>query len=170
MALRNIRDDRDPVLRKKSKEIREITARIRTLAGDMLDTMYNANGVGLAAPQVGILKRIVIVDVSTEEEGRNPHILVNPVITKTEGLCNGTEGCLSIPGVFGYVDRPEKITVEYLDLDGEKQSLEAEGYFARAICHEVDHLDGILFIDKPEYREFSEDDEDQDVEEPELEK
>src|SRR5699024_4351542 len=134
MALRNIRDDRDPVLRKISKEIKEVTPRIRTLAQDMLDTMYHANGVGLAAPQVGILKRIVVVDTGLEPEERDPHVFINPVITMTEGSCNGTEGCLSVPGVFGYVDRPEKITLAYQDLEGNAKSLEAEGYFARAIC------------------------------------
>lgn len=156
MALRNIRDDRDPVLRKISKEIKEITPRIRTLASDMLDTMYHANGVGLAAPQVGILKRIVVVDIGLEPEEKDPHVFINPAITATQGSCHGTEGCLSVPGVFGYVDRPEKITLEYRDLDGNARSLEAEGYFARAICHEVDHLDGILFIDKPDFVVYTE--------------
>lgn len=167
MALRNIRDDRDPVLRKISKEIREITPRIRTLATDMLDTMYHANGVGLAAPQVGILKRIVVVDIGLEPEERDPHVFINPVITRTEGSCSGTEGCLSVPGVFGSVDRPEKITLEYQDLEGQEKILEAEGYFARAICHEVDHLNGILFIDKPEFKEYTEADEEE-AEETEM--
>ncbi len=157
MALRQIREEHDPVLRKISKEVREATPRIRDLIGDMKDTMYHANGVGLAAPQVGILKRVIVVDINMEE--KDPHVFINPVITKTEGTCNGTEGCLSVPGLFGYVDRPERITVEYLDENGEAKTLEAEDFFARAICHEVDHLNGILFIDKPEFTEAVEEDE-----------
>lgn len=157
MALRQIREEHDPVLRKISKEVREVTPRIRDLIGDMKDTMYHANGVGLAAPQVGILKRVIVVDINMEE--KDPHVFINPVITKTEGTCNGTEGCLSVPGLFGYVDRPERITVEYLDENGEAKTLEAEDFFARAICHEVDHLNGILFIDKPEFTEALEEDE-----------
>lgn len=157
MALRQIREEHDPVLRKISKEVREVTPRIRDLIGDMKDTMYHANGVGLAAPQVGILKRVIVVDINMEE--KDPHVFINPVITKTEGTCNGTEGCLSVPGLFGYVDRPERITVEYLDENGEAKTLEAEDFFARAICHEVDHLNGILFIDKPEFTEAVEEDE-----------
>lgn len=157
MALRQIREEHDPVLRKISKEVREVTPRIRDLIGDMKDTMYHANGVGLAAPQVGILKRVIVVDINMEE--KDPHVFINPVITKTEGTCNGTEGCLSVPGLFGYVDRPERITVEYMDENGEAKTLEAEDFFARAICHEVDHLNGILFIDKPEFTEAVEEDE-----------
>lgn len=157
MALRQIREEHDPVLRKISKEVREVTPRIRDLIGDMKDTMYHANGVGLAAPQVGILKRVIVVDINMEE--KDPHVFINPVITKMEGTCNGTEGCLSVPGLFGYVDRPERITVEYLDENGEAKTLEAEDFFARAICHEVDHLNGILFIDKPEFTEAVEEDE-----------
>lgn len=149
MALRNIREEHDPVLRKISKEVKEVTPRIRELIEDMLETMYEASGVGLAAPQVGVLKRVIIVDV--EEEERDPHVFINPVITEAQGSCNGTEGCLSVPGVYGFVDRPEKIKVEYLDEEGQSRTLEAEGFFARAICHEVDHLNGILFIDKPEF-------------------
>lgn len=154
MALRQIRDDRDPVLRKTSKVVKEVTPRIQQLVRDMLDTMYNANGVGLAAPQVGILKRVIVVDINPEE--RAPHVFINPVITWQDGCLNGTEGCLSVPGVFGYVDRPEKITLNYLDEEGRELSMEAQGYFARAICHEVDHLNGVLFIDKPEFREMDE--------------
>ncbi|MFB0958164.1 peptide deformylase [Clostridiaceae bacterium HFYG-1003] len=157
MALRQIREEQDPVLRKISKEVKEVTPRVKQLIDDMLDTMYNAHGVGLAAPQVGILKRIAVVDVGMEE--KQPHVFINPVITRSEGKCNGTEGCLSVPGLFGFVDRPEKITVEYLDETGAQRTLDAEGFFARAICHEVDHLHGILFIDKPEFVEAVEEDE-----------
>lgn len=159
MALRQIREEHDPILRKISKEVKEVTPRMKQLIEDMKETMYHANGVGLAAPQVGILKRIILVDVGMEEE--DLHVFINPVIVEEEGLCNGTEGCLSVPGEFGYVDRPEKIKLEYMDEDGKAQSLVAEDFFARAICHEVDHLNGILFIDKPEYQPaVMEDDED----------
>ena len=138
-----------------------MTPRMKQLIEDMKETMYHANGVGLAAPQVGILKRIILVDVDMEEE--DLHVFINPVIVEEEGLCNGTEGCLSVPGEFGYVDRPEKIKLEYMDEDGKAQSLVAEDFFARAICHEVDHLNGILFIDKPEFQPaVMEDDEDVD--------
>lgn len=150
MALRTIRDDSDPVLRKISKPVKEITPRIETLIKDMEDTMYHANGVGLAAPQVGILKRVILVDVAEEE--KDLHVFINPEIVEESGLCNGAEGCLSVPGVYGTVDRPEKIKVKYLDPSGLEKELEAEGYFARAICHEVDHLNGILFTDKPEFK------------------
>lgn len=160
MALRQIREEQDPVLRKISKEVKEITPRIRQLAEDMAETMYYANGVGLAAPQVGILKRVILVDVGADEP--DLHVFINPVITAMDGSCNGMEGCLSVPGLFGTVDRPERITVEYLDLDGQARVLEAEGFFARAICHEVDHLNGILFIDKPEFEEMVEDEEEED--------
>ncbi len=154
MALRQIREEQDPVLRKISKEVKEITPRIRQLVEDMAETMYHANGVGLAAPQVGILKRVILVDVGAETP--DLHVFINPVITAMTGSCNGMEGCLSVPGLFGTVDRPQRITLEYLDLDGETKTLEAEDFFARAICHEVDHLNGILFIDKPEFEELVE--------------
>lgn len=159
MALRNIREEQDPILRKISKEIKEVTPRIKELIEDMYETMYEANGVGLAAPQVGVLKRVVVVDVGVEEN--EPHVFINPVITEASGSCNGSEGCLSVPGVYGTVDRPQKIKLEYLDENGEAQVLEAEDYFARAICHEVDHLNGILFIDKPEFAEAVAEDDDE---------
>ena len=162
MALRNIREEQDPILRKISKEVKEVTPRVREIIEDMYETMYEANGVGLAAPQVGILKRIIIVDVGVEE--LDPHVFINPVIIETAGNCSGTEGCLSVPGVFGTVDRPEKIKLEYFDETGEARVLEAEDYFARAICHEIDHLNGILFIDKPEFIEAVEEDDAEDEE------
>jgi len=146
MALRNIRIQGDEILHKRAKEIKEITPRIRELAADMIETMYDASGVGLAAPQVGILKRIVVIDVSPE--GNSPMVLINPVITASEGEQTGWEGCLSIPGKSGQVTRPQKVTAEYTDLDGNRVTIEAEDFLARAVCHELDHLDGHLYVEK----------------------
>ncbi len=143
MALREIRLDNDPILRKKSKEITEITDRIRILLDDMIDTMNEAEGVGLAAPQVGILRRAVVIDI-----GEGPIKLINPVILETKGEVIDIEGCLSIPGRSGTVNRPEWVRVKYIDIDGKEKVLEGSGLLARAICHEVDHLDGILYTDK----------------------
>lgn len=160
MALLNIREDGDPILRKISKEVKEITPRIKELVEDMTETMNHAYGVGLAAPQVGILKRVILVDISTDEEEDDLHVFINPEITYTEGKCNGSEGCLSVPGIFGTVDRPEKIRVRYLDINGQEMEMEAEDFLARAICHEVDHLNGILFTDKEEFQELEPENED----------
>lgn len=143
MALREIRLDNDPILRKKSKEITEITDRIKILLDDMIDTMNEAEGVGLAAPQVGILRRAVVIDI-----GEGPIKLINPVILETKGEVIDIEGCLSIPGRSGTVNRPEWVKVKYIDIDGKEKVLEGSGLLARAICHEVDHLDGILYTDK----------------------
>lgn len=143
MALREIRLDNDPILRKKSKEITEITDRIKILLDDMIDTMNEAEGVGLAAPQVGILRRAVVIDI-----GEGPIKLINPVILETKGEVIDIEGCLSIPGRSGTVNRPEWVRVKYIDIDGKEKVLEGSGLLARAICHEVDHLDGILYTDK----------------------
>jgi peptide deformylase len=143
MALRNIRTDDDEILRKKSKAVDEVNDRIKVLVKDMIETMYDANGVGLAAPQVGILKRVAVVDV-----GEGVHVFINPEIIEKEGACVGLEGCLSLPGKQGEVERPARIKVKALNEKGEEFVLEAEDFFARAICHEVDHLDGVLFIDK----------------------
>lgn len=143
MAIRNIREEGDEVLRKKSKEIDVINDRIIELAKDMTETMHEAEGVGLAAPQVGILKRLIVVDV-----GDGPIELVNPRIMSQEGEKTEAEGCLSIPGVVGEVKRPYKVVVEALNLKGEEIVIEGEGILARVMCHEIDHLDGILFIDK----------------------
>ncbi len=145
MAIRQIVKYGDDCLRKRCKPVDEITKRTLILIGDMLDTMYEANGVGLAAPQVGILKRICVIDV-----GDGPVVMVNPQILKTEGEILDSEGCLSNPGQWGMVKRPAKVTATALDMSGEVQVYEAEGLFARAICHELDHLDGVLFIDKIE--------------------
>jgi peptide deformylase len=143
MAIRNIRKDGDEILRKKSREVDAITEKIRMLLDDMADTMYNANGAGLAAPQVGILKRLVVIDV-----GEGLIKLVNPVVKSRSGQQRVVEGCLSVPGIWGEVDRPQHVSVEALNPDGEKITLEGEGILAQALCHEIDHLDGILFKDK----------------------
>lgn len=143
MALRNIRTDDDEILRKKSKVVDEVNDRIRVLVKDMIETMYDADGVGLAAPQVGVLKRVAVVDV-----GEGVHVFINPEILEKEGACVGPEGCLSLPGRQGEVERPTRIKVRALNENGEEFILEAKDFFARAICHEVDHLDGVLFIDK----------------------
>ena len=143
MALRNIRTDDDDILRKKSKVVEEVNDRIKILVKDMIETMYHANGVGLAAPQVGILKRVAVVDV-----GEGVHVFINPEILERSGSCIDFEGCLSLPGKQGEVERPAKVKVKALKESGEEFIIEAEDFFARAICHEIDHLDGILFIDK----------------------
>lgn len=145
MALRTIREMGDEVLTKKCREIKEITPRIKELIGDMLETMYEANGVGLAAPQVGILKRLVVIDV-----GEGPIVLINPVILKTEGSQTGEEGCLSLPGKSGVVTRPNYVKVRAFDEN--MQEFEAEGteLLARAFCHEIDHLDGHMYVEKVE--------------------
>ncbi len=143
MALRNIRVEGDEILRKRSREISEINDRVLTLIQDMKDTMYHAEGVGLAAPQIGILKRIVVIDV-----GNGPIVLINPEIVNVQGSQIDLEGCLSVPGVQGKVERPQKVTVKALNEKGEMFELEGEGLLARAFCHEIDHLNGTLFIDK----------------------
>ena len=142
MAIRNLRYEGDPILRKTSKEVEEVTPKIRELIDDMLETMYEANGVGLAAPQVGVLKRIVVIDV-----GEGPLVMVNPQVVKTSGSQTGDEGCLSVPGKAGTVTRPDEVTVRFMGEDGEWYELEGRELLARAICHECDHLDGKLYID-----------------------
>lgn len=142
MALRNIRVDEDPVLRKKSRTVDKFDKRLHDLLDDMAETMYAAPGVGLAAPQVGKLKRVITFDVDDEL-----FEMVNPVITGTEGDQIDIEGCLSVPGKYGRVQRPEKVTVEYQDRNGAHHTLEAEGLRAVVVCHETDHLDGRLFTD-----------------------
>ena len=143
MAKLNIVKEGDPILRKTSRKIETIDDRIKTLAADMLETMHDANGVGLAAVQVGKLRRLVIVEV---EEGR-PFILINPEIVAKEGRQTEAEGCLSIPGKWGITDRPMKVTVRATGLDGKNFSVMGSGLLARALCHEIDHLDGKLFTD-----------------------
>ena len=146
MAIRNIRTLGDSVLTKECKPITEMTPKLATLIEDMLDTMYEANGVGLAAPQVGILKRIVVIDVTGEE----PYILINPRIIETDGEQVGQEGCLSVPGKSGQVTRPNYVKAEALDINMEPFVLEGTELLARAICHELDHLDGHLYVEKVE--------------------
>lgn len=145
MALRNIVEEGDPVLRKECKEVREITPRTLQLLDDLAETMRDANGVGLAAPQVGILRRIAVVEVDDEL-----YELINPEIVLTEGDQYDDEGCLSVPGKAGKVHRPEYVEVNCLNRFGEEVTYEADGLLARAFCHEIDHLDGVLYIDKAE--------------------
>ena len=143
MALRTIRVEGDPVLGKVCREVTEVTPKIVTLIDDMLETMYEANGVGLAAPQVGILKRIVVIDV-----GEGPIVMINPEIIESDGEQTGDEGCLSVPGMWGYVDRPAKVKVKAQDRYGKEFDIEGTELLAIALCHEIDHLSGILFTDK----------------------
>ena len=148
MAIRNIRLEGDSVLTKVAKPVTEVNDKIIELIEDMLDRMYDAYGVGLAAPQVGILKRIVVIDVS--EEGDDPIILINPEIIETDGVQTGDEGCLSVPGKCGTVTRPNYVKVKALNEEMEEVIYEGEGLLARAFCHEIDHLDGHLYVDKVE--------------------
>ena len=148
MALRNIRTIGDEILRKEAKSVKALTPRTEKLIEDMLDTMYDAYGVGLAAPQVGILKRIVVIDVSENQDA--PYVLINPEIIETSGSQTGSEGCLSVPGKHATVTRPDYAKVRAQDENMEWFELEGEGLLARAICHECDHLDGILYVDKKE--------------------
>lgn len=148
MAIRNIRLEGDSVLTKVAKPVTEVNEKTIELIEDMLDTMYDAYGVGLAAPQVGILKRIVVIDVS--EEGDDPIILINPEIIETDGTQTGDEGCLSVPGKNGTVTRPNYVKVKALNEEMEEVIYEGEGLLARAFCHEIDHLDGHLYIEKVE--------------------
>lgn len=157
MAIRKIVELGDEKLRKHAKPVEKFDLRLRILLKDMADTMYKANGVGLAAPQVGILRRAVVVDVGDEES--RLFELVNPEIIAFEGEQEGPEGCLSIPGRSGIVKRPNKVTVRAQDSRGNPIEITAEGFLARAFCHEIDHLDGILYIDKMEREIFPEDEE-----------
>ena len=143
MAIRNIVKDGDPVLRKICRSVISFDEKLATLIDDMLDTMYEANGVGLAAPQVGILRRICVIDV-----GNGPIELVNPAIINEEGEQIGDEGCLSIPGQSGLVKRPLRVKVKAQDRNGKTFEVSGEGLLARACCHEIDHLNGILYKDK----------------------
>ena len=142
MALRTIRTEGDPVLRKVSRPVTEMNQKIRTLIFDMLDTMYESMGVGLAAPQVGILKRVVTIDV-----GDGPVVLINPEILETSGEQTGDEGCLSVPGMAGQVTRPNYVKVKALDENMEEVIYEGTELLARAFCHEIDHLDGKMYTD-----------------------
>lgn len=142
MALRTIRKQGDPILTKKCRPIEEMTPKIRELIFDMMETMYDAYGVGLAAPQVGILKRLVVIDV-----GDGPIVLINPEIIETDGEQTGDEGCLSVPGMAGQVTRPNYVKVRALDQNMEEVELEGTELLARAFCHELDHLDGKMYTE-----------------------
>ena len=146
MAIRNIRTMGDSCLTKECKPVKEMNSKLEILIEDMLDTMYEANGVGLAAPQVGILKRIVVIDVTGDE----PYVLINPKIVETDGEQTGPEGCLSVPGKSGQVTRPNYVKVQALNAYMQPFELEGTELLARAICHELDHLDGHLYVEKVE--------------------
>lgn len=152
MAIRNIRVDDDPILRKKSREVTEFNDRLFDLLDDMKETMYHSGGVGLAGPQVGVLKRVVVMDVS---EDRNEFIeLINPEITYEEGEQTGNEGCLSLPGLYGVVTRPNVVKVKAQNREGKWCLYKGEALKARCFCHEIDHLDGVLYKDKLDEGEF----------------
>ena len=142
MAIRTIREIGEEILTKTSKPVSKLTLRTKMLIDDMFDTMYESGGVGLAAPQVGILKQIVVIDI-----GEGPILLINPESLETEGEQTGEEGCLSVPGKSGVVTRPNYVKVKALDENMEEQILEGEGLLARAFCHEIDHLSGKLYVD-----------------------
>lgn len=146
--LRQILTYPDPFLLRKAAPVARVDDRIRELVRDMFETMYAASGIGLAAPQVGVGKRVIVVDVSPVEKEIAPLALVNPEIVERKGLVEGTEGCLSIPGVEGIVPRAEYVLVRALDPQGQPIQIRAEGLLSRALQHEIDHLDGILFIDR----------------------
>ncbi len=143
MALRKIRLEGDPILRKKSRPVEDMSERIKILLDDMVETMNDAQGIGLAAPQVGVLRRVVIVDV-----GDGPIKIINPEIIEEEGSYIDIEGCLSVPDKAGKVERPQRVKIKYLNENWEESILEGTDLLAKAICHEIDHLDGILYIDK----------------------
>lgn len=145
MAIRNVRLDTDEILRKKSKKVEEVDDKIRELVDDMIETMHQKDGVGLAAPQIGILKRVVVIDLYDD---KGPYVLINPEIIKEKGEQEVDEGCLSFPDKFGKVKRPAEVVVKALDRDGKEYKLKGKGLLAQAISHELDHLEGILFIDK----------------------
>lgn len=156
MALRQIRIDGDPILRKRSREVEKIDDRMLDLLDDMVETMRAANGIGLAAPQVGVLKRVIVIDL-----GEKPLKVINPVISEKEGAVKDIEGCLSVPKMRGTVERPEKIKVIFMNENGDQLVMEPSGYLARVFCHEIDHLDGVLYTDiaTDMYNETQEEDE-----------
>jgi peptide deformylase len=148
MTIRKILIEPDPFLRQKSTKVDEVNSEIQTLMDDMLDTMYNAPGIGLAAIQVGVPKRVIVIDLSRDEEKKNPLYFINPeIITNSNNDASYEEGCLSVPGQFAEINRPDKCKVKYLDYSGKEHILNAEGLLATCIQHEMDHLEGILFID-----------------------
>lgn len=145
MAIRNLRLEGDEILKKKSREVEVIDDKLQILIDDMIDTMHKYNGVGLAAVQVGILKRVVVIDLYDE---KGPIVLINPVILKTKGEQEVEEGCLSFPNQFAKIIRPEEVVAEYTNREGKRVKVKAKGLLAQAICHELDHLEGEVFIDK----------------------
>ena len=146
MAIRMLRFEGDEILKKKSREVEVIDEKILELIQDMIETMHKYDGVGLAAVQVGVLKRIVVIDLY--EEGKPPYILINPEIVKTKGIQTVDEGCLSFPNKFAKMERPKEVTVKALNEKGEKITIKGEDLLAQALCHEIDHLNGEVFIDK----------------------
>ena len=148
MPQKNIVIEPDPILRKKSERLEKVDDEIKKLLDDMLETMYAAPGIGLAAVQIGILKRLIVIDISKENEKKNPIFLVNPVIiSRSSDTSVYEEGCLSLPGHFAEIERPAECKVEYIDYDGKKKEIKAKGLLSTCIQHEVDHLNGVLFID-----------------------
>ena len=145
MAIRNIRTEGDEILKKNAREVENIDERIQILIDDMIETMHHLNGVGLAAQQVGVLKRVVVIDLYDDN---GPIVFINPVIKKEKGEQECEEGCLSFPNQFAKIIRPKEVEVEALDREGKKFKLKAKGLLAQAICHEVDHLNGIVFVTK----------------------
>ena len=145
MAIRNLRYEGDEILKKKSREVETIDEKIQELIDDMIDTMHKYNGVGLAAVQIGVLKRVIVIDLYDD---KGPIALINPVIVKTKGEQEVDEGCLSFPNQFAKVIRPEEVTAEYTDRNGKRIKVKAKDLLAQAICHELDHLEGQVFIDK----------------------
>jgi peptide deformylase len=137
----------DPVLRERTAEVTEFDPKLQKLIDDMVDTMYDAPGVGLAANQVGVSIRLMVIDLTVGEDPGQIHVMINPEVSDMEGEITEEEGCLSIPDFVEIITRPEKLKVRYLDRNGEAREMEAEGLMARAVCHEVDHLDGTLFVD-----------------------
>ncbi len=147
MALRNIRVNDDPILRKSSRRVEVFDQRLQILIDDMFDTMYDANGVGLAAVQVGVLRQVIVIDTGEPQEKL---VLINPEIIRQSGEQHTSEGCLSLPGLSGIVKRPETVTIRAFDRDGGEYERTGTGLLAKAFCHEIDHLSGILFKDKAE--------------------
>lgn len=145
MAIRNIRQEGDEILKKTSKEVEKIDEKLQVLIDDMIETMHKYNGVGLAAVQVGILKRVIVIDLYDD---KGPIVLINPEIVKTKGEQEVDEGCLSFPNKFAKVVRPLEVTAEYTDRNGKRMRVKAKELLAQAICHEVDHLNGVLFVEK----------------------
>ena len=148
MSQRNIVIEPDPILRQKSESLEKVDDELRVLLDDMLETMYAAPGIGLAAVQVGVLKRLIVIDISKEKEKKNPLFLINPeIISRSKNTSIYEEGCLSLPGHFAEIERPEECKIKFIDYNGKKKELLANGLLATCIQHEVDHLNGVLFID-----------------------